>query len=806
MAVAFGSSAAALDTINITAIKPKAFESDTVNGQGEFAITRSSAIGTVTVNFTLSGTASPTLDYTLAFAPRGTWTRSTGTVTFQPGENSVTVRVVAVADAPVAPPELGETVQLTVIADPAYVVGNRQTDVVTVIDADVTGRVLVDLPIPAEMLQPTPPQTATAPPGRERLWFEQPYSVYADRGIEVMLAGTATLTTDYSMVWKIGGGISGTEGIGEGADQPYAYRLLDEYGRSNGAPSSILAIGGTRFPNDAKNKRITKIGGTTGTWNIDTMVDASPRMRIDFNPAMNFDIINGAGLTLQYEQDVVVGSALQTITFTVTDWQVDNPVMYAAGVTSVAVSGGAFGALYVGDVIQFAGDPNNFYRITGPQNVGYDRNPNHPSGNLPVNKDHNLQAVASRSAGPAAFISFTPRLRSSIMRTGGGAIITHFPTAFPQSRQTVFIPKLPFLRSIESPVYPQEFPNDMPKGDYVDFYLTAVDDTLAEGAETVTLTVQTGNANNGYDILDPTVGTMVIADNDVVASIEATQNATEGGASGQFKVTLSQAFPPGRDIAIPYVLTTQGLSNPATAAGAGKDFTIAGFDTINMRGSIIIPGGSKEAFITVVGIDDDLTEGNEQIKLTLGDSNDYLLAGSVSGDVNANGATMNIADAVGKLSVTAATPRTMEGSTTPAVFRINLARNPGQTGALSVDYRITGSASSGRDYLIQGGPVVIPSGQDFVELTVLAFADTAFDPEETVILTLQGSAGLIDSAQSSATIVIGEQAGTTNSTKSTAVVEKNGGGCGLGASSGIIGMLLMLAGFARRAQRKGRAQ
>jgi hypothetical protein len=789
---ALGASVSALDTVNVTTIKPKAFESDPVNGQGQFIITRTGSLGTVVVQFSLGGTASYGADYSLTFNPRGD--AAARTVTFQPGETSATVNIVAIADGLA---ELGQTVILTVIAQPSYVVGNRQIDVVTIIDADITARTLVDKPIAEELLPPTPPQIAVAPPARTREWFENPISVYFDRGVEVILGGTAAYDTDYSLVWKIGGGISGAEGLTERASNGFAYRIKDEYGNAKGPFTSILVSGGTDFPIDARNKRMTKVGGQTGVWNIDTMTATANGVRIDFNPGINFDIAQGAGVTLACEVDLVTPTGNSVVTRTITDWQVDNPIMFAALSTSVSVVDDPsknFGALYVGDLIQFAGDTTQFYRITGPQNVGNDRSASHPSGNLPVNLDHNPLAIPSAAAGPSAFITFVPPLRTAILRAGNaGKIITHFPTTMAQSRETVLIPGLP---TAPSPVYPKEYPNDMPRGDYVDWYLTPADDAAAEGAETITLTIQTGNANNGYDILDPTVGTMLIADNDVVASIEAVQNATEAGLSGLFKVTLTQAFPAGKNVTIPYVLTTQGLANAATVDGAGKDFSIAGFDTATMRGSIVVLGGSKEAFITVVPIDDTATEGNEQIKVTLGDSYDYLLAGSVSGDVNANGATMNIADAVGKLSVAAIDARTVEGSSAPGLFRISLARNPGQTQALSVDFRISGSATGGRDYQVIGGPIVIPDGMSSVDVTVQALADTAFDPEETVVLTLQGSAGLIDSASASATVTIGEGTASSSSTRSAAVVEQNGsGGCGNGSGLALLGALSAFLGL-----------
>jgi hypothetical protein len=78
---------------------------------------------------------------------------------------------------------------------------------------------------------------------------------------------------------------------------------------------------------------------------------------------------------------------------------------------------------------------------------------------------------------------------------------------------------------------------------------------------------------------------------------------------------------------------------------------------------------------------------------------------------------------------------------------------------LLVTYNLTGTATNGQDYARLGNSVIIPAGQNFVDVIVSALADKEFEPVESVILTITSSVNYTIGAQSNATVTIED--GTT---------------------------------------------
>jgi hypothetical protein len=97
---------------------------------GEFTFTRTGpATSPLTVLYTVAGTATNSVDYTTL----------SGTVTIGVGFSTATVAVEVIDDTT---PEPAETVDVTIAADPAYVIGAAATDTVNIADDDgpvVTG-------------------------------------------------------------------------------------------------------------------------------------------------------------------------------------------------------------------------------------------------------------------------------------------------------------------------------------------------------------------------------------------------------------------------------------------------------------------------------------------------------------------------------------------------------------------------------------------------------------------------------------------------------------------------------------------
>jgi glucose/arabinose dehydrogenase/chitodextrinase len=83
-------------------------------------------------------------------------------------------------------------------------------------------------------------------------------------------------------------------------------------------------------------------------------------------------------------------------------------------------------------------------------------------------------------------------------------------------------------------------------------------------------------------------------------------------------------------------------------------------------------------------------------------------------------------------------------------------------GGLGIAYTVSGSASAGSDYTALSGTVVIPAGQTSVTVTVTPLDDSAVEPGETVIVTIQ-PAGAYTIGTASATVTIADNEVATDS-------------------------------------------
>ncbi|MBA2479646.1 MAG: hypothetical protein H0V44_03210 [Planctomycetes bacterium] len=164
----------------------------------------------------------------------------------------------------------------------------------------------------------------------------------------------------------------------------------------------------------------------------------------------------------------------------------------------------------------------------------------------------------------------------------------------------------------------------------VEFMMVPKTDALAEGAETITLGIQ---GSTDYAIRDPVIGTAYIADTNVVASIDLTNNAVEGATPGTATVRFQGAF--SRSVTVPYLVS--GTATP------GVDYNIVGLNNTTGIGTVTLPAGATSAPISIIAISDAVAEGIETVTVTLADSLDYQLVGSSGSTLNPS-ATVNIGD------------------------------------------------------------------------------------------------------------------------------------------------------------------
>jgi len=262
--------------------------------------------------------------------------------------------------------------------------------------------------------------------------------------------------------------------------------------------------------------------------------------------------------------------------------------------------------------------------------------------------------------------------------------------------------------------------------------VTPTNDTVFEGSETVIVTLASGT---GYTLGTPANATVTIADNDSApsATIAATTaNAAEGGATGQFTVTLSNA------------------SNSATTV----NYTVNGTATSDsdytaLTGSVTIAAGSTNGTIAVTAVDDNVFEGSETVVATLASGTGYTVGATNSGTV-----TIADNDAAPTATIAATTANANETGPTNGVFTITL--NRASSSATTVNYTVGGTATSGSDYTALAGSVQIAAGSTTGTVTVTPVDDTTTESSETVVVTLASGTGYSVGTPGNATVNIAD--------------------------------------------------
>lgn len=266
----------------------------------------------------------------------------------------------------------------------------------------------------------------------------------------------------------------------------------------------------------------------------------------------------------------------------------------------------------------------------------------------------------------------------------------------------------------------------------VDVPVAVKDEKIIEGTETVILTV-TGGTSPDYTFTASTTNgtaTVNIADDDDIAAnrvLSVTNNgdAAEPGTNGQFLVSL----PAGYTAAVPITVTyTVG-----GAATAGVDYTA-------LTNTVVIPAGDPGVPVAVNVIDDKIIESTEDVTLTItgGTGGAAYTASTTNGN-----ATVNIADDDNIPANTALTVTRTADAAEPGTngsFSINLPNGVTVAEAVTVQYTITGTAANGIDYTTLNGTVVIPANSDKVIVPVTVIDDKIIETTETVIMKLNSGA------------------------------------------------------------------
>ena len=210
------------------------------------------------------------------------------------------------------------------------------------------------------------------------------------------------------------------------------------------------------------------------------------------------------------------------------------------------------------------------------------------------------------------------------------------------------------------------------------------------------------------------------------------------GTPGVFRLTRTG------DTAAALTVQVQALQGTATS---GTDYNL--LPAISAS-TFVIPAGAASLDITLTPVNDAAAEGPETAILQVVPDAAYIITGN--GD-----ATVTIADddsALPLVNVKATVPFTTEGSASPGLFTI--ARAGTTTGALAVNYTVSGTATNGTDYTTLSGSITIPAGASSVTVPVSTLQDTANEGNETVVLTLTSNAAYLLTSSTAATVTIND--------------------------------------------------
>lgn len=257
--------------------------------------------------------------------------------------------------------------------------------------------------------------------------------------------------------------------------------------------------------------------------------------------------------------------------------------------------------------------------------------------------------------------------------------------------------------------------------------VTPIDDESVEITETVQVTLTAGS---GYDTgnLASRRDVVTINDTDIFeASIESTDaTANESPlAVGVFTVDVEKVNATGDDLEIDYTI--------GGTADEGDDYA-------DLTGSMVIEEGESTGTITITPINDSDIESNETVVLTLVNGSGYTVGAPSSASVT----IVSDDDNVAQITASDDTAAESNGSVSPGEFTIGLSV-PNNTGStMTINYTITGTSENGTDYTaINDNAVIIPDGNQTVEIDILPTNDVIQEGTETVILTLANGTGYV---------------------------------------------------------------
>ncbi len=261
--------------------------------------------------------------------------------------------------------------------------------------------------------------------------------------------------------------------------------------------------------------------------------------------------------------------------------------------------------------------------------------------------------------------------------------------------------------------------------------VTVVDDSIAEGNETVVVTVVGGP---GYRPGTPASATVTIRDDDADVTVTAT-DATAGEpktGQGNGRFTFTRVGSTSGSLTVNFSVSG--------SAANGEDYTSIGT-------TVTFSAGSATATKTINVLDDLLVEGDESVVVTVEPGTNYGVA-------NPSTAQVLIKDNDSVMSITATDATAGEPGSGMGTGRFTLSRLGSTAASIKVFFVVSGTATPGTDYTSIGTSATFAAGSSTVTKTVTVINDSLAESIENVIVTLTSGAGYTIGTPSAATVTI----------------------------------------------------
>ncbi|MFP2906644.1 Calx-beta domain-containing protein [Pyxidicoccus sp. 3LFB2] len=245
--------------------------------------------------------------------------------------------------------------------------------------------------------------------------------------------------------------------------------------------------------------------------------------------------------------------------------------------------------------------------------------------------------------------------------------------------------------------------------------LTAADDALVEGKETVILTLLEEPA---YQVHTSAAATVSLVDDEqpVVTVTASDAEAAEPLNPGAFTVTR-----------------TGPTQAPLTVLLAVSGNATSASDYRPLATSVVIPEGAASVVLAVNPADDALVEGKESVTVTLAADATYQLVASTAATVSL------FDDEKPELRLTATDSAAGEANANGGL--VSITAFPAPKADLPIAFTVTGTATQGTDYTALTSPLTLPAGATSVGLPVSPIDDAVKEGSETVVVTLTVTPG-----------------------------------------------------------------